>query len=213
MARSSDAIFPLSLIRDRTFQMRQLRRVLWLTLFFVVQSTLLLGVFHHRLLGRIASGNAPLLFASEDIGTLGEHVPSVAGAMGSWLVVMLVMNAIVTGAIGVWIVRRLGSPLLAMRRALDDIGEGRLDTRLRESDEQEFEELARTFNRALETVQQRVAVAREATAILASLEDQPDPDPQAMRAALTRCATSLDWFDSSGKAAGDDRRRPVNRQR
>jgi len=211
MARSSDAVFPLSLIRDKTFQMRQLRRVLWLTLFFIVQSTLLLGVFHHQLLGRLAAGNAPLLFASEDIGTLSERVPSVAGAMGSWLVLMLVVNALVTGVIGVWIVRRLGNPLLAMRRALNDIGEGRLDTRLREGDEQEFAELADAFNRALETMQQRVRVAQEATAILASLEDQPSPDAKAMREALTRCRTSLDWFRPDALAAGEDRRRPGKR--
>ena len=47
MARSSDAAFPLSLVRDKTFQMRQVRRVLLLTLFFIVQSTIVLGVFYH----------------------------------------------------------------------------------------------------------------------------------------------------------------------
>ena len=50
MARSSDAAFPLSLVRDKTFQMRQVRRVLLLTLFFIVQSTIVLGVFYHCLL-------------------------------------------------------------------------------------------------------------------------------------------------------------------
>jgi len=45
MARSSDAVFPLSLVKDKAFQTRQIRRVFWLTLFFIVQSTIVLGFF------------------------------------------------------------------------------------------------------------------------------------------------------------------------
>lgn len=213
MARSSDAVFPLSLVRDRTFQMRQLRRVLWLTVFFIVQTTLLLGVFHHRLLSSLASGNAPLLFASEDLGVLSDGVPSVADAMGSWLLVMLLLNALVTGAIGVWIVRKLGNPLLALQRALNDIGEGKLDTRLRQGDAAEFAELSDAFNRALEAVQSRIDDARAATVALASLDEQPTPDPAAMRAALERCRTSLDWFEANARAAGDERRNAARRGR
>jgi len=89
MARSSDSVFPLSLIRDKTFQMRQLRRVLLLAGFFILQSTLLLGVFHYQLLGSLVSGNAPLLFASEDIARLADAVPSVGDIMSRWLFVML----------------------------------------------------------------------------------------------------------------------------
>ncbi len=202
MARSSDAVFPMSLVRDKTFQLRQLRRVLYLTAFFILQSTLLLGVFHYQLLGSLVSGNAPLLFASEDMGRMSDAVPSVGAAMTKWLVIMLVINAVVTGIIGTWIVRKLGNPILAMRRALNDIGDGKLDTRLRAGDAKEFAEVAEALNRAVETVQAHVAEARAATAILDALDDQPEPDAAAMREALRNCRTELSWFDADLHASG-----------
>ena len=175
--------------------MRQIRRVALLALFFTVQSTLLLGAFHHELLGRLVAGNAPLLFASEDIGSLAARVPAVGDVMGRWLVVMLGLNALVTVAIGTWIVRRLGNPILAIRRVLNEIGDGRLDVRLRDGDAREFDELAHALNRALESVQAHVAEARAATAVLDAVDDQPVPDAAELRAALERCRERLGWFD------------------
>ena len=200
MARSSDAPFPLSLVRDRSFQMRQVRRVALLALLFTVQSTLLLGAFHHELLGRLVAGNAPLLFASEDIGSLAARVPGTGEAMGRWLAIMLGLNALVTIGIGTWIVRRLGSPILAMRRVLDEIGDGNLEVRLREGDASEFEELAGALNRALASVQAHVADARAATSVLDPVADQPLPDARELRAALERCRERLDWFDGTAGA-------------
>ena len=209
MARSSDAVFPLSLVRDKTFQMRQLRRVLLLTGFFILQSTLLLGIFHYQLLGSLVSGNAPMLFASEDIARMADAVPSVGAAMSKWLLIMLLMNAVVTAVIGVWVIRKLGGPILAMRRALNDIGDGKLDTRLRASDAKEYAELVEALNRAVATVQSHVSDARKATAILDSLEDQPHPDATAVRNALRSCRDELAWFkvdSESGSVAEPDRR-------
>lgn len=211
MARSSDSVFPLSLVRDKTFQMRQLRRVLALTAFFIVQSTLLLGVFHYQLLGSLVSGNAPLLFASEDIARLASAVPSVGDVMSKWLLVMLALNAIVTAVIGTWIVRKLGNPILAIRRALNDIGDGKLDTRLRAGDSSEFAELAEALNRAVATVQSHVADARAATAILDSLDEQPAPDAEQVQAALRQCRDELAWFDVN--AANAPAAEPDQRQR
>lgn len=203
MARSSDAVFPLSLVRDKTFQMRQLRRVVLLTAFFILQSTVLLGLFHHQLLGSLVSGNAPLMFASEDIARMADAVPSVSAAMTQWMLVMLAINAVVTGILGVWIIRKLGNPILAMHRALNDIGDGKLDTRLRAGDSQEFAELSEALNRAVATVQQRIADAHAATDILETLEDQPEPDAAAMRAALRSCRAELDWFQVEAAKVDD----------
>ena len=198
MARSSDAPFPLSLVRDKSFQVRQIRRVALLALLFTVQSTLLLGAFHHELLGRLVEGNAPLLFASEDIGSLAARVPGTGEVMGRWLAIMLGLNALVTAGIGTWIVRRLGSPVLAMRRVLDEIGDGNLEVRLRAGDADEFDELATALNRALESVQRRVGDARAATAVLDPVADQPLPDAGELRAALERCRERLDRFGGAG---------------
>jgi len=204
MARSSDAVFPLSLVRDKTFQMRQIRRVLWLTLFFIVQSTIILGVFYHYLLGEIVQGTAPLLFASEDLQLLSESVPSTKDVMMRWVVVMLAINALLTCAIGVYIMRKLGNPLLAIRRALNEMGDGNLNVRLRSGDAREFADLSEALNRALETIQSKVEEARQETRILETLEQQPRPDAQEVEQALSNCRDVLNFFNQ-GKVADDER--------
>jgi len=204
MARSSDAVFPLSLVRDKTFQMRQIRRVLWLTLFFIVQSTIILGVFYHYLLGELVQGTAPLLFASEDLQLLNESVPSTKEVMMRWVVVMLGINALITCAIGVYIMRKLGNPLLAIRRALNELGDGNLNVRLRSGDAREFADLSEALNRALEQIQSKVEEARQETRILDTLEQQPRPDAQEVEQALSNCRNVLNFFNQ-GKVADDER--------
>ncbi len=195
MARSSDAIFPLSLVKDKSFQLRQIRRVLWICLFFVVQSTLLLGIFYHNLLGGIVEGTAPLMFASEEMQSLSERVPTAGAVMGKWMLWMLALNAVVTVAIAVYILRKLGNPMLAMRRALTEIGNGNLDVRLRTGDATEFSELSTALNSALEQIQRHIEQARKETQLLDALDQQPVPDPEELKKALLNCRTALNYFD------------------
>lgn len=195
MARSSDAIFPLSLVRDKTFQMRQIRRVLWLTLFFIVQSTIVLGVFYHFLLGELVAGTAPLMFASEDLQLLNESVPSTKEVLLRWVFVMLAINALITTIIGVYIMRKLGNPLLAIKRALNEVGDGNLEVRLRSGDAREFSELSEALNRALEQVQNKVELARQETRILDTLDQQPKPDAREVEQALANCRDALNFFN------------------
>lgn len=202
MARSSDAAFPLSLIRDKSFQLRQIRRVLLLTLFFIVQSTLVLGIFYYTLLGRLVEGNAPLLFASEDMGAMAEAIPSLTTVLGQWLMVMLLVNAVISAGIAVYIMRRLGNPILAIRRALNEIGSGNLEVRLRDHDSREFGELCEALNRALEQVHGKVSEARNLTRIVDSLADQPTPDEEQVFKAMTECRDVLSYFDQ-GSAQND----------
>ena len=211
MARSSDAIFPLSLVRDKTFQMRQIRRVMWLALFFIVQSTLLLGVFYHNLLGELVAGTAPLLFASEDLLLLNERIPNIGTVMSQWLLAMLAINAVVTTLIGVYILRKLGNPLLAIRRALNDIGAGNLNVRLRTGDAREFSELCDALNGALEQVQQKIEEAREQTRIIETLQQQPAPEAQAVQQALVNCHNVLNYF--SDNTSVDTEKQAANGQR
>ncbi len=195
MARSSDAAFPLSLVRDKTFQMRQVRRVLLLTLFFIVQSTIVLGVFYHYFLGSLVEGTAPLLFASEDLAAFSEQIPNLSTVLGKWLLVMLLINALVTTAIAVYVLRKLGNPILAIKRALNEIGNGNLSVRLRTGDSDEFSELCDSLNRALEQVHAKISSARELTRVIEQLEDQPEPDDAAVRKALNECRDVLSYFD------------------
>lgn len=203
MARSSDAAFPLSLVRDKTFQMRQIRRVLLLTLFFIVQSTLILGVFYYSFLGNLVQGNAPLLFASEDIGGLSDSIPALGTVLSQWLLVMLLVNGLVTTAIAVYILRRLGNPILAIRRALNEIGDGNLAVRLRSNDTREFSELCEALNRALEQVHERISAARALTRVLDTLENQPEPDDTRVREALVECRDVLSYFDQHAEPGND----------
>lgn len=194
MARSSDAAFPLSLLRDKTFQFRQVRRVMWLTLFFIVQSTLVLGVFYYFLLGDLVAGTAPLLFTSEDMAMLNEQIPSVSTVMSQWLVVMLAINAVVTGAIAVYVMRKLGNPILALHRALNEIGDGNLNVRLRSRDSKDFAELTEAMNRATASIQKQIEAAKQQTKVLDELESQPDLDAKEMRKALENCRNVLSFF-------------------
>lgn len=204
MARSSDASFPMSLIRDKTFQLRQIRRVVMLTAFFIVQSTLILGVFYYAFLGNLVEGNAPLLFASEDLGGVSEAVPPMSAVLSRWLLVMLIVNGIVTSAIAVYIMRKLGNPILAIRRALNEIGDGNLNVRLRVNDNLEFSELCESLNRALEQVNFKISEARKLTRIIEELDDQPPPDVDTVRDAMAKANNVLSYFDHDKDAGNDD---------
>lgn len=208
MARSSDAVFPLSLIRDKTFQFGQMRRVMWLTLFFIVQSTLVLGVFYYFLLGDIVDGTAPLLFTSEDMAKMDEQIPSLTTVMAKWLGVMLLINAVVTTAIAVYVLRKLGNPILAMHRALNEIGDGNLNVRLRQGDNKEFNELMLAMNRATKTIQVKVEEARAETQVINNLASQPEPNAEEIRDALKNCGDVLSFFSEESvpqsKAANGD---------
>ncbi|MFK8078439.1 MAG: HAMP domain-containing protein [Granulosicoccus sp.] len=203
MARSSDATFPKSLYGDKAFQFRLIRRVMWMTAFFIVQSTIVLGVFYYTFLGKLVAGNAPLLFASEDMGGLGDAIPSMGNVIGSWLAVMLVINAIVTGSIAVYVLRKLGNPILAIKRALNEIGDGNLEVRLRTGDSLEFNELCVALNRTLDQVHSKISEARELTKVMDRLDDQPSPDDQEVRQALQDCHNVLTYFDCTERAKNE----------
>lgn len=203
MSRSSDASFPMSLFRDKTFQLRLIRRVALMALLFIIQSTVVLGVFYYSFLGKLVAGNAPLLFASEDMGGLGDAIPSMGSVLGSWLAVMLVINGLVTAMIGIYVLRKLGNPILAIKRALNEIGEGNLSVRLRMEDNGEFNELCIALNRALEQVNGKISEARQLTKVLDTLDDQPLPDNKAVLKAMQECRDVLKYFDTH-KPAGND---------
>lgn len=195
MGRSSDSVFPLSLIKDKTFKMRQIRKVMFWALFFIVQSTIVLGFFYHNLLGELVQGTAPLLFASEDLQSINESVPSVTAVMGKWLLIMLGINALVSVFVGVYVMRKLGNPLLAMKRALNEIGDGNLNVRLRAGDDKEFAELSAALNRAVETVQAKVEAVRRETEVLDNLGQQRAADAEVVQDALVNCRNVLSFFD------------------
>lgn len=190
MARSSDSIFPLALVRDRTFQASEIRRVIKLSMIYLAVTTVLVGLFYHQMLGRLLEGMAPLLFVSEDMALATEAVPSLGAVLGKWLIAMLVVNTIITVSLGIYITRKLGQPLLAIKRGLREVANGNLNVRLRASDSREFGELVDELSMALHSVRQRIAEAKTGL------------DNASAEAAVEDCRQALDWFEAD--AANDE---------
>lgn len=203
MARSSDSFFLFAVFKDKTFQMRQIRRVALLSALFVVQSTIVLGFLYHYMLGEIVAGTSPMLFASDEMARLNEQVPGLSSVLGRWIVVMLVINLILTALVGYYITRKLGAPLLAMKRVLTDIGNGKLDVRLREGDSDEFSDISDALNLAIATMQDKIGDAQREVSVIDKRDDQPQTDDKKIRQALSNCRVALQYFETgkNGEAA------------
>lgn len=193
MARSSDSGFFGSILRDKTFQAREIRRVLLLTCVYLGVTTVLVGIFYHQMLGQILEGAAPLLFVSEDMALANEVVPTLSSVLGKWLIAMLVVNTLVTVSLAIYITRKLGHPLLAIKRALRQIGEGRMDVRLRASDNNEFGDIAKELTTAVHSIREQIAAAKsgiEQVGIVA----ETSSDATELDTAINDCRHALDFF-------------------
>ena len=195
MARSSDSNFIFAILRDKTFQAREVRRVIMLSLVYLLVTTVLLGLFYNHMLGELTSGNSPLLFASEDMNLVNEAIPPLGAVLLRWMLVMLVVNVLVTAAISIYIMRKLSHPLMAMRRALKEVAAGNLDVRLRETDSKDFGELSNELKAALAVVRNHVAEAKF------SIEDANGDS----EAALKNVESALNFFqvDAANSASND----------
>ncbi len=205
MARSSDSFFILALFKDKTFQAREIRRVIAFATLYLVLTTVMLGLFYNHLLGQLASGNSPMLFVSEDMNMLNEQIPSLSSVLGKWIGMMMLMNIVVTSMISIYIVRKLGQPLLAVKRALREIGDGNLNVRMRAGDDAEFSELTDALSVAVASINKQVAAAKTEMDTLQDLKSQPSANADEIESSLTNCKIALDYFitnnSSDGKAA------------
>lgn len=196
MARSSDSNFLVAILRDKTFQAREIRRVIKLSLVYLLITTALLGLFYNHMLTELTSGSSPLLFASEDMNLVNDVVPPLGAVLLRWLVAMMVINVVLTMTIGVYITRKLGHPLMAIRRALREVAAGNLDVRLRETDDSEFGELSAELQHAMSVVRNQVAEAK------ASIAEDNGGDTVA---ALQNAQNALNYFkvDSDVESSND----------
>lgn len=209
MARSSDSNILLSLFRDKTFQAHEIRRVISLSVIYLVVTTALVGVFYHQMLGRLLEGMAPLLFVSEDMALANETIPALSSVLGQWLLAMLVVNAVITVSLGIFITRRLGQPILAIKRSLREVGNGNLDVRLRASDSLDFGEIAVELENAMQSVRDQIAEAKNGIEAVANDDkDGENASELDMRQAIENCRLALDYFqvdgDANTTAANDD---------
>jgi len=116
---------------------------------------------------------------------------------------------VITVALGIFISRRLGQPILAIKRSLREVGNGNLDVRLRASDSLDFGEIAVELERAMQSVREQIAEAKNG--IEAVTGDDNDGETLSeidMRQAIENCRLALDYFQVDGNAntsaANDD---------
>ena len=204
MARSSDSNFFLSLIRDKTFQAREIRRVILLAGIYLLVTTVLVGLFYHAILGKLIAGASPLFFVSEDMELFNEALPGMTSVLARWVIAMLVINVIITIGIGTYILRKLGHPILAIKRALREIGDGDLNVRLRASDDKEFGEIADGLNTAMERIRTHVAEAKTEIEHLHELKHSTAANASDINEALENCRAALSHFNVEQKSAPDD---------
>lgn len=207
MARSSDSLFPLSLFRDKSFQAREIRRVILLSLVYLLVTTVLVGIFYHYMLGTLVEGMSPLLFVAEDITLADEALPAMSAVLGRWMLVMLGVNVLITTAVSIYISRKLGKPILAIKRALREIGNGNLDVRLRSSDSAEFGEIANELTKAMRTIRLKISTAQNSIADIKELQkNPPESDGDDIDQALSSCQSALEFFhvDFIPTAQSDD---------
>jgi len=197
MARSSDSIFPLSILKDKTFQAAEIRRVLKFATLYLVITTVLMGLFYHQMLASLVDGVAPLFFVSEDMTLVNEAVPSLTSVLGKWVISMMLINLFVTVVLGIYITRRLGQPLLAIKRTLREIGDGNLDVRLRASDNREFGEISSELTAAMRSIREQITAAKEEI----KQADEQISQPVASKTrevnvdqAVRNCKMALDYF-------------------
>lgn len=203
MARSSDSNFIVAIFRDKTFQAREIRRVVLLTFLYLGITTVLVGLFYHQMLGRLLEGMAPLLFVSEDMALANEAVPTLASVLGKWLIAMLVINALITVCLSIYITRRLGHPILAIKRSLREIGNGNLDVRLRAADSREFGEIAGELTAAVRSIREQISAAKSGIAQVGEIHDTSD-EADKLNRAVNETRHALDYFQVDGSQSEND---------
>lgn len=191
MARSSDSAFPLSLLNDKTFQASEIRRVITLSLIYLAVTTLMVGLFYYQLLGSLIEGVAPMLYVAEDAAMINEAIPALGDVLGKWVLGMLAVNTLITICIGIFITKRLGQPIMAIKRSLREIGAGNLDVRLRDTDSRDFGEISREVNLAMRTVRSKVAEAKQGIEKAAVTDSGSQED---VIKAIETCRAALDYF-------------------
>ena len=201
MARSSDSFFLLAILKDKTFQAREIRRVIAFATLYLVITTLMLGVMYSQMLGQLVSGNAPMLFVSEVMNMLNQQVPSMGSVLGRWIVMMMIVNVVVTSLISMYIIRKLGTPILAVKRALREIAAGNLNVRLRADDDKEFRDVSEALQEAVVSINQQIAEAKGQMQNLQELQKQPNVKAEELSQSVENCNNALNFFTTADAAS------------
>ena len=102
----------------------------------------------------VAAVSTYLVFAEREAGD---------GRLSSALMLQTVLIAVAVVALGIFTTHRLAGPWIAVRRALDQVGAGDLDTELRiRSNDAHLREVERSFNTMVTRLRERTGGQRSA---------------------------------------------------
>ena len=81
MARASDSFFIFKILKDKTFQAQEVKRIIFVSTLYLVVTTGLLAIFYQQLLAQLVAGNSPMFFVSEDVNLINEQIPAMASVL------------------------------------------------------------------------------------------------------------------------------------
>ncbi|MDQ6952837.1 MAG: methyl-accepting chemotaxis protein [Mariprofundaceae bacterium] len=131
---------------ERAFRMRQMWRVLLLTLLSVLISTVALAFFYTHLLELFSGGDMPLYFAPEELQSITQNIPGMQETMIKWLLILGSINAVITIIASVFMTYKLGGPLYRLKADMYRIGKGDLSTRIYLRKGDEYQDVASSIN-------------------------------------------------------------------
>jgi len=138
---------------ERNFRLRQMRRVLVLTLLSVAISTVALAFFYSHLLHLFSGGDLPLYFAPEELESMTQQIPGMQETMWMWLLILGGINAVVTIIASTFMTYKLGGPLYRLKADMYKIGSGDLRTHIQLRTGDEYQDVADSINESVDQLQ------------------------------------------------------------
>jgi len=181
---------------ERAFRMRQMWRILALTLVSVLISTVALAFFYSHMLSLFAGGDMPLYFAPENMETLTQNIPGMQETMIQWLLILGGINAVVTVIAATFMTYKLGGPLYRLKADMDVIGQGDLSKRIHLRQGDEYQDVATSINTSVQHLDDAVANIH---AQLAAFQDihLHGAEQEKLEQAISQMQSSLDYFTVS----------------
>ena len=99
-----------------------------------------------------------------------------------------------------YIIRKLGTPLLAVKRALREIGDGNLNVRLRADDDKEFADVSDALQSAVVSINQKINEAKGQMETVQRLQQQPAANTDEVADSLQNCSNALDYFTTTNSS-------------
>ncbi|MDQ6994528.1 MAG: methyl-accepting chemotaxis protein, partial [Mariprofundaceae bacterium] len=183
---------------ERAFRMRQIWRVLLLTLLSVLISTVALAFFYAHLLELFSGGDMPLYFAPEELQSMSANIPGMQETMIKWLLILGSINAVITMIAAVFMTYKLGGPLYRLKADMYRIGEGDLSTHIHLRKGDEYQDVADSINDSVAHLHHAVQGIQTHVQALHHITLQGE-DQVALNKVISDIESELDYFTLSKK--------------